>query len=190
MDQLPKLFKIYWPLEEMTDEGIVPMNLLRHAIIYVSFTILLLLNIGLPAHSQERYTKTIEADFEDVFFDLKEQVIGLGLRIEHIGHIDKMLERTALAVTGSEDLGDNTYKHAKYLQFCSARLTHEAIGKDPANLSICPFVLYIYEHARTPGNVTVGYRNPDFGIRNQSDPLSTKIHTFLKQIVDNTIADY
>jgi hypothetical protein len=145
----------------MTDEGIVPMNLLRHAIIYVSFTILLLLNFGLPAHSQERYTKTIEADFEDVFFDLKEQVIGLGLGVEHIGHIDKMLERTALAVTGSEDLGDNTYKHAKYLQFCSARLTHEAIGKDPANLSICPFVLYIYEHARTPGNVTVGYRNPD-----------------------------
>ena len=145
---------------------------------------------GLPALSQERYTRTVEAEFDDVFFDLKEQIIGLGLVIEHIGHIDKMLERTALVVTGSKDMGDNAYMQAKYLQFCSASLTHETIGKDPANISICPYVLYIYEHIKTPGMVVVGYRNPDFGIQNQTDPIAVKIHAFLRQIIDASVADY
>lgn len=166
------------------------MSRLKKTISVISFALLFAWNFGLPAYSQERYTKTVEADFEDVFFDLKEQIIGLGLVIEHIGHIDKMLNRTALVVKGSDDLGDNTYKHAKYLQFCSATLTHEAIGIEPANISICPFVLYIYEHLKTPGKVTLGYRNPDFGMQNLSEPISIKIHSFLKQIVDNTITDY
>ena len=166
------------------------MNHSTNTIITIAFSIMLFFSFGLPAHAQDKYTQTVEADFDDVLFDLKQQIIGLGLVIEHIGHIDKMLERTALAVTGSEDLGDNTYEHAKYLQFCSATLTHQAVSEDPANIAICPFVLYIYEHARTPGNITVGYRNPDFSISDQPKAISIKIHTYLKQIVDNTVADY
>ena len=141
-------------------------------------------------HSQSRYVKTVEAEFDDVFFDLKEAVIGSGLVIEHIGHVGKMLERTASAVTGNGDKDMQTYKFAKYLQFCSATITHKATGLDPANLSICPFLLYAFETTKDPGKVSVGYRNPDFGNLSPNDPINIEVHQLLKKFVDTAIADY
>ncbi len=157
---------------------------------FVLFLAIIMSGSTLSASSQARYTMTVEAEFDDVFFDLKEQIIGKGLVVEHIGHVGKMLERTSVAVIGSNNNHIKTYKFAKYLQFCSATLTHHASGKDAANLSICPFVLYAYETTKQPGKVTIGYRNPDFGDMDQSDPLFTKIHAFLKQLVDDIVADY
>jgi hypothetical protein len=146
--------------------------------------------IATPAHSQSRYTKSVEADFEDVFFDLQQAVIGMGLVVEHVGHVGKMLERTAATITGSTDNNLLSYKYAKYLQFCSSKLTHKATRLDPANLSMCPFILYAYETVKSPGQVIVGYRNPDFGVIKQTDPIGIEVHDLLKQLVDNTVADY
>jgi hypothetical protein len=156
----------------------------------IFLSILMLVIFLRPALSQPRYTKTVEAEFEDVFFDLQEAIINTGLGIEHIGHVGKMLDRTAIAVTGTDDKSEQTYKFAKYLQFCSAKLTYKATSQNPANLSFCPFVLYAYETVKDPGRVTVGYRNPDIGDLSQSDPLSIEIHGLLKQLVDTTVADY
>lgn len=153
-------------------------------------SILMLAMWGQQASSQPRYTKTVEADFEDVFFDLQESVINSGLGVEYVGHVGKMLDRTSLAVTGSDDKSKQTYKFAKYMQFCSAKLTYKATSRDPGNLSFCPFVLYAYETTSEPGRVTVGYRNPDIGDLDAADPLSMEIHDLLKKLVDTTVADY
>ena len=155
--------------------------------------IMFILIFGLSAQisqARSKYIKTVEADFEEVFFDLQEAVIGRGLVIEHVGHVGKMLIRTSQAVTGSTDIEKQTYNFAKYLQFCSSRLTHKATNIDPSNLSMCPFILFAYETVEHPGQVSVGYHNPDFGNLDTNDPLSVEIHSLLKLLVDNTVADH
>ena len=155
----------------------------------ITIAILIMMIFNQSATSQPRYVKTVEAEFEDVFFDLQQSVISKGLKIVYTGHVGKMLARTADAVNDGKEYIP-IYKYAKYFQFCSATFTHKAIEKDPANLSMCPFVLYAYESVDKPGMVKVGYRNPDFGNLDPSDPLSLEAHEFLKLFVDETIADY
>ncbi len=149
-----------------------------------------LYSFSTPAFSETRYIKTVEGEFEDVFFDLQDNIINLGLVIERTGDIGQMLERTAKAVTGSE-AGDNaTYAHAKYLLFCSSKLTFKSTTADPRNISICPFIVYAYETRANAGKVSLGYRNPDLGTLDKKDPISVEIHEFLKALIDTTIADY
>lgn len=142
------------------------------------------------ASAEPRYIKTVEAEFEDIWFDLKDAIINAGLVIEHVGHVGKMLERTAEVVSDPDNKSQPTYSQAKYLQFCSSKLTHQATGADPRNLSVCPFIIYAFEARQSPGKVSVGYRNPDFGDLDNTAPLKVETHQFLKKLVDSTIADY
>ncbi len=139
------------------------------------------------SNASPRYTKTVEAEFEDVMFDMKDAIVNLGLVLEHSGNISTMLERTAVAVTGAQT---ETYSNAQYILFCSAKLTHTATMADPRNISICPFIIYAYESKATPGKTTVGYRNPDLGELPKDDPLYIEIHAYLKALIDSTVDGY
>lgn len=131
--------------------------------------------------------RSIKTPFEDVHLDLQDAIIGRGLVVDYTGHIDKMLERTAEAAGSITDTGDKTpYLNAKYLQFCSAKLTHEAVSANPQNLSICPYVVYLYETRTSPGIVYLGYRKPAFGPSKASRVIKAKINAFLQSIVDET----
>jgi hypothetical protein len=104
---------------------------------------------------------TIEAAFEDVFQDLQDAIVNRGLVIDYVGNTDKMLERTSKAVGSVTEAGSGSpYKHAKYLVFCSSKLTHEAVSATPLALSICPYVVFAFELKSKPGEVTVGFRKP------------------------------
>ncbi len=70
---------------------------------------------------------TAEAEFDDIFFDLKEQIIGKGLVVEHIGHVGKMLEHTPVAVIGS-------YNNPERLQLAIATRISE-IWTNPIHFS-------------------------------------------------------
>lgn len=131
--------------------------------------------------------RVIKAAFEDVFLDLQDTIIARGLVIDYTGHIDKMLMRTAEAAESITESGEKTpYLNAKYLQFCSAKLTHEAVSANPQNLSICPYIIYLYETRTTPGTVYLGYRKPAFGPSKASRAIKVKINDFLQSIVDET----
>ena len=78
--------------------------------------------------------KTATGDFDDVFADLQDAVINRGLVIDYVGDVGKMLERTADAAKGSDTKAP--YLNARYLQFCSAVLTHEAVDADAHNLAM------------------------------------------------------
>lgn len=139
--------------------------------------------------AQERYVRTVEdAEYEDVWADLEDAIVNKGLVVEHVGHIAKMLERTADAVGGGSD--KLVYQNSNYLQFCSAKLTHKASQQDPRNMSICPFLLYAFETKKEPGKVSIGYRNPDFGSLDPNDAFYKEVHAFLKGIVDGVADDY
>lgn len=159
-------------------------------LILLSVLITTALTGTLTAIAQSRYTQNIEGEFEDVFFDLQDAIINLGLVVERTGDIGAMLERTSKAVAGADGNNSPTYTNAKYLLFCSAQLTSKATAADPRNLSICPFIVYAYETKLTPGETTIGYRNPDFGDLAKSDPLYVEIHGFLKKLIDGTVEGF
>jgi uncharacterized protein (DUF302 family) len=99
--------------------------------------------------------RSVEGAFEDVLGDLESAVVNKGLVIDYTGNVGDMLARTADAVGKP-----SPYKQAKYMQFCSAPLTNAVTNASPANLSVCPFIVYAYETVAEPGKVYVGYRKP------------------------------
>lgn len=131
----------------------------------------------------------INAGFDDVFSELQDVVINKGLVIDFIGHVDKMIERTA-EVTGSvTESGSKTpYIAAKYILFCSAKLTQKAISASTENLGICPYVVFAYETKAEPGVTRVGYRQPIFGQSSTSHKVSAEINGFLQSVIDETAA--
>jgi len=135
-------------------------------------------NLAAPHHARK------VGKFEDVWQDLKDAVINRGLVIDYVGQVDKMLERTStvansVTVTGSQ----SPYLHAKYLQFCSSKLTHAAVSANPYNLAICPYVVFAFEVKTKPGEIIVGYRRPVAGPSKRTRAAVTKIDTLLDGIV-------
>lgn len=92
--------------------------------------------------------------YEDVRLELENAIIGEGLKIDYTGNIAGMLERTG------KDVGSNApiYLKAEFFTFCSAKLSRQMMEADPANMSQCPYVVFIYQRAATVKEVTVGYR--------------------------------
>jgi uncharacterized protein (DUF302 family) len=127
---------------------------------------------------------TIEAPFEEVFQDLRDAIINRGLQIDYTGHVDKMLERTSqVAGSVTETGAKSPYLSAKYIQFCSAKLTHESVSANPYNLAICPYVVFIFEARAQPGTVIVGYREPAPGPSKRSKDAFAKIDKLLNDII-------
>jgi hypothetical protein len=123
--------------------------------------------------------KTVEAAFDTVFQDLTDAVVNRGLVIDYTGHVDTMLSRTA-SVAGS---GKSPYANARYMQFCSSTLTHEAVAADASNISMCPYLVFAYETTAEPGKVVIGFRPPDLRNDDASKAVRQKVEKLLGQIV-------
>jgi hypothetical protein len=105
------------------------------------------------------YTKA--GKFEDVRDDVKDAIINRGFVIDYVGYFNTMLERTAEATSSVTPLGAKSpYKNAEYMQFCPAKLTHEAVSATPFAIANCPIAIFVYEVAADPGKINVGYRLP------------------------------
>jgi len=127
------------------------------------------------AAGYQSYFKT--GKFEDVLFELNNAIIDRGLVVDRTGHLQTMLERTSKAV-GSK----TPYIEAKYLQFCSARLTHGAVSANPFNIAICPYVVFIFELKSDPGKIHVGYRRPIAGPSKRPRTAPAKVEALLDEI--------
>lgn len=100
---------------------------------------------------------TVDDEYEMVRQDLADAIIGQGFVIDYTARIGEMLKRTAADVGAVKPL----FAHAEAMQFCSAKLSRQAMEADPANIAFCPYVLFVYELAEEPGRVVVGYRSLD-----------------------------
>ena len=129
--------------------------------------------------------KTVTGDFDEVFGDLQDAVINRGLVIDYVGDVGKMLERTAEAAKGSDTKAP--YLNARYLQFCSAVLTHEAVGADVHNLAMCPYVVFAYQTRAAPGQVSVGYRQVTLAPAATSQAAQAKVHDLLQAVVNEAV---
>ena len=153
---------------------------------HVAVLVAALLISAFSAHAQPAGKKhhSIKGNFEDVLQDLQDAVINRGLVIDYVGHIDKMLVRTSKAA-GSK----SPYLNAKYMHFCSARLTHEAVSADVFNLAICPYVIFIFEARAEPGKIVVGYRAPVPGPSKRSQIALAKIEKLLDDIAKEATSE-
>ena len=143
---------------------------------------------GVSAAQNELGYKSIttQAGFDTVLFELKNAIIDRGLVVDYEGHLQKMLERTSEAAGSVTAEGSKSpYLHAKFLQFCSAKLTHEVVSKNPNNIAICPYVVFVYEVKGKPGIIHVGYRKP---ISDRS-VISRKSLAKVQTLLDGIIAD-
>ena len=128
------------------------------------------------------------APFEDVYVDLQNAIIGKGLVIDYVGHIDQMLNRTSKIVNSVTQEGSKSpYLAAKFMQFCSAKLSHEVISANPQNIAICPYVVFVYELKNDPGVVHVGYRRPITGPSKLSRKVFAKIEKLLDDVAKEAI---
>ncbi len=138
-----------------------------------------------PAGAPAETIKTVAGEFDDVFGDLQDAVINRGLVIDYVGDVGKMLERTADAARGSGS--KPPYLHARYLQFCSAALTHEAVDADVHNLAMCPYVVFAYQTRARPDEVAVGYRQVTLAPAATSQAAQAKVHALLEAVVNEAV---
>lgn len=123
----------------------------------VSFILVLMATVSASAIETPLYKAySIEGDFEDVLFDVQDAIINQGLVVDYTGNIGGMLRRTR------DDVGStvNLYANAKFLLFCSARLSRATMEADVHNINLCPYIISVYETADEVGTVYVSYRKP------------------------------
>lgn len=126
---------------------------------------------------------TKSAAFEDVSDNLKDAILKRGFVIDYVGQFNTMLERTAKD-TGTVTSGGNKspYKNAQFVQFCPAKLTHEAVNASPLAIANCPIAIFVYELSYEPGKVRVGYRMPVASPSKRVSEINDKIATTLQEI--------
>ena len=125
-----------------------------------------------------------KGDFADVLQDVKDAIINRGLIIDYVGHIDTMLDRTSEAVGSVTEKGmKSPFLGAKYVQFCSAKLTHDAVSANPYNIAVCPYVIFVFEERSAPGQIVVGYRRPIPGPSRLTRRALSKIEALLSEIM-------
>lgn len=117
-------------------------------------------------------TRETEAAFADVAQAVEDGIINRGYTIDYHGFIGDMLKRTAGDVGAEKQL----YNDAEFFTFCSAVVSRDVMEGDIGDIAYCPYVVFVYENAETPGKVTVGFRRlPDGGQRDQVNTLLTDI---------------
>ncbi|KAB2851709.1 MAG: DUF302 domain-containing protein [Hyphomicrobiaceae bacterium] len=148
----------------------------------LSLALAIVLSAPLPAAFAEDgavRVATKKGKFADVRSDLEEAIVNQGLKIDFNGKVGDMLKRTGADVGSTKTI----YSSAEYFTFCSAQLSRAAMEADPANISHCPYTIFVYERAEQPGVVYVGYRRPQGQGSDASRKATAAIDKLLEKIL-------
>ncbi len=121
---------------------------------------------------------SVEGEFEPAALDVSDAIINRGYVIDYTARISDMLDRTAA------DVGATTkvFSSAQISQFCSAVISRNAMEADPENIAFCPYSIFIYELADTPGTVYIGYRRLEGGSTAESTAALENVNALLDSI--------
>lgn len=150
---------------------------------FVAMVLASVFGLILPVHAEELRTFTSKSSFEDVRFELSNAITGRGLVVDFNGNVGKMLERTGADVGSAKPL----YRAAEYFSFCSAKLSRDMMEADPANVGLCPYVVFVYEKVSRPGEVIVGYRRLPKGATVASEQAYQAIDKLLEGIAQSAV---
>lgn len=140
---------------------------------------------ALPAQASDPAFKTFSkaGSFEDVFENLKDAIVRRGFVIDYVGQFNAMLLRTAKDTETVSDIGRTSpYRHAQFVQFCPARLTHEAVNASPLAIASCPIAFFVYELNYDPGKIQIGFRLPVPSASKRVTEVNDKIVALMQDI--------
>jgi len=125
--------------------------------------------------SDHAITYAFNGDFDDATFAVETAIVGQGLVIDYVSHTGDMLERT------KGDVGSDVmiFEAADIFLFCSAKISREVMEADAANISFCPYSIFVTD---TNGEVRIGYRTYPEG-------EMQKVQALLDGIVQEAIAE-
>lgn len=136
----------------------------------------LTLALAMPATADGFFTLDVDADFEDVVFNVELAITNQGLVIDDVSFVGAMLARTKDDVGGTVDL----FSDARIFSFCSATLSRETMERNLRNIQYCPYNIYVYQAAEEGAPVFVGYRE-------SADPAMRPVNHLLQQIVADSV---
>lgn len=126
------------------------------------------------AAGEDVFTVTTDNAFADTAQAVNDAIVNRGFKIDYHGFIGDMLKRTAGDVGATKTL----YKDAEFFTFCSAVVSRQVMEADIGDIAYCPYVVFVYERADTPGEVVVGYRMLPEGVGRD------QVNTLLKAIAE------
>ncbi len=126
-------------------------------------------------------TVTVKGSFDDVRTDLQDAIVKQGLKVDYNGRIGEMLKRTGADVGSTKDV----YANAEYFTFCSSKLSRAMMEADAVNVGMCPYMMFAYEAAGKPGEVTIGYRS----LAARGDDASQKALATINTLLDTILKD-
>ncbi len=120
----------------------------------------------------------VEAEFEDVRFDLENAILNRGLVIDFVSHIGEMLDRTGADIGSDKHI----FLNAQTMAFCSADLSRRVMEADASGIAFCPYSVFVYETPERPGIVTVGFRELGMTGTGASDRALRDVNTLLDSL--------
>jgi len=140
------------------------------------FTTLASLALATTLHADVTMNYSVEEDIDDILFAVENEIIGRGLVIDHISHVGDMLVRTQMDVGATKTI----YRKAEVITFCSATLSREMMEINPANLTFCPYKIFVYATIDQPDVTHIGHDTfPEGEMK--------KVEAFLSEIVKDAI---
>lgn len=118
-------------------------------------------------------------DFETVKEDVTLAIEGKGLVIDHVSHIQDMLDRTG------KDLGTPrpVYRAGEAFSFCSAVVSRRMMEANVHHIAFCPYTIAVYVVPQEPGRVYVAYRRPPVTGDKESRAALKAVEKLLDSIV-------
>lgn len=136
------------------------------------FTTVASLTLATGLHAGGAVSYAVQEDIDDILFAVENEIIGRGLIIDHVSHVGDMLVRTQMDVGATKHI----YRKAEVLTFCSATLSREMMEINPANLTFCPYKIFVYSTMDQPDVTHIGHDTfPDGEMK--------KVEAFLNSIV-------
>lgn len=117
------------------------------------------------------------------FADVKERVVmaieARGMVLNYNAKIGDMLERTG------KDIGRDRriYANAEMFEFCSAKLSRDAMEADARNIVFCPYAIAVYALAQDPKKIYISYRKLGSLGSNESNKALRAVDRVLEEIV-------
>lgn len=151
------------------------------AIAFRAFRLLLVFASLSPFPSQAATPGIAVFSAKGSFDDVKERVVAAienrGYVLNYTARIGDMLERTGKDIGRSAPI----YGKAELVEFCSARLSRDAMEADPHNIVFCPYAIAIYTLPREPGRAYVSYRKLEVG----GSPPSAKALRAVERLLED-----
>lgn len=134
---------------------------------------------GARAASAEVVVRSTKGEFKEVKERVLHAIENRGLVLNYTARIGAMLERTGKDIGAARPV----YVDAELLEFCSAKVSRDAMEADPRNIVFCPYGIAIYALPKEPGKVYLAYRRQGVSGAGRSAKARQGVDKLLADIV-------